>query len=119
MEIMPAPARRIGIDCEPLTPQLAQFFGVDDGVLVMTVTPGTAAEKAGLKAGDVIVKVSGTLVTSPREITALLVGGHKPMAFTVVRNHKQITLNVELALEFDPCPDWGGRAGLHLASLRV
>ena len=37
--------------------QLAEFFGVKEGVLVRSVNKGSAAEKAGIKAGDVIIKV--------------------------------------------------------------
>ena len=108
----------IGIDGETLTPQLAQYFGVEEGVLVRTVNPRTPAEKAGIKAGDVIVKVNGTPVTSAREISGLLRVGHKPMVFTVVRNRKEITLNVELALEFDPWHEQEPN-GLYLAFCRA
>jgi len=121
-EIIPAPAPMIGIEGETLTPQLAQYFGVEEGVLVRTVNPHGAAEKAGLKAGDVIVKVNGTPVTSTREISGLLRAGRKPMVFTVVRNHKEITLNIELALEFDPWLNWGlnrGPNGSYLAFFRA
>jgi serine protease Do len=55
--ISPNPA--LGIYGEPLgeNDQLAEFFGVSDGVLVRSVRKGSAAEKAGIKAGDVITKV--------------------------------------------------------------
>src|SRR5437899_5083671 len=52
MEVLSAnPA--LGIYGEALaeTEQLAEFFGVPDGVLVRTVKKGSAAEKAGIKAG--------------------------------------------------------------------
>jgi serine protease Do len=101
-EIMAAPNPIVGIEGETLTPQLAQYFGVKDGVLVMTVMPQTPADKAGLKAGDVITKVAGTSVSSIHEISGLVRAARKSVVFTVVRNHKEITLNVELALEFDP-----------------
>jgi serine protease Do len=102
LDIMPVPQPMVGIEGETLTPQLAAYFGVKEGVLVMTVMPRTPAEKCGLKAGDVIVKVSGTPVTSIREISGLVRAAHKSATFTVVRNHKEITLNVELALDFEP-----------------
>jgi len=41
-------------------------------VLVKSVVRNSAAEKAGLKAGDVIAKVDDSKVTSPREITSVL-----------------------------------------------
>ena len=46
----------LGVEAESIDGQLAQYFGVSDGVLVRTVMKGSAAEKAGVKAGDVIVK---------------------------------------------------------------
>ena len=47
----------LGVQTESLTRQLGEYFGVKDGegVLVRSVEKGSAAEKAGLKAGDVIV----------------------------------------------------------------
>jgi S1-C subfamily serine protease len=95
----PSNAPRVGFEGEELNPQLAEFFGVKEGVLVRGVTPKTPAERAGLKAGDVVVKVNGTPVTNPREISGLVLrsSGKKAVVFTVVRNKKEITLNVEVA----------------------
>ena len=88
----------VGFEGEELKGQLAEFFGVKEGVLVRSVNPKTAAERAGLKAGDVVVKVNGTPVTSPREITGLVRAGRKKaISFTVVRNKKQMSLHVEIA----------------------
>ncbi len=68
----PADAPAVGFLGAGLNSQLAEFFGVKQGVLVWEVAPGTSAEHAGLKAGDVVVKVNGTPVTNPREITGLV-----------------------------------------------
>src|SRR5271157_4513505 len=48
---------RLGIDAEDLNGQLGTFFGAPEGegILVRDVSSGSVAEKAGLKAGDVIV----------------------------------------------------------------
>ena len=48
---------RLGIALVELTPQLGEYFGVKDGhgALVSSVTAGSAAEAAGIKAGDVII----------------------------------------------------------------
>jgi serine protease Do len=88
----------VGFEGEALNAQLAEFFGVREGVLVRSVNPKTPAERAGLKAGDVVVKVNGTPVTTPREITGLVRSSRrKAISFTVVRDKKEISLNVEIA----------------------
>ena len=55
-----SPRGRLGVQLNELTPQLAEYFGVKDGgVLVSSINKDSAAEKAGLKAGDVITSVNG------------------------------------------------------------
>src|SRR5262249_51380248 len=56
-----------GVRVEQMTDQLRDFFGVygSNGVLVTSVEPGSAAEKAGLKAGDVITSIDGKNIQSP------------------------------------------------------
>jgi serine protease Do len=94
----------IGIYGESLAQQeqLAEFFGVKEGVLVRSVTPNSAAEKAGLKAGDVILKVDDAHVNTTGEITSALRGarGRKTVTLTVMRNKKEmpITVTIEAAL---------------------
>jgi membrane-associated protease RseP (regulator of RpoE activity) len=86
----------LGIEGEPLEGQLAGFFGVESGVLVRSVMKGTAAEKAGLKAGDVIQKVDDTKVDTPREISSAIrsLTNKKTFPLMVRRNHKEISLSV-------------------------
>jgi serine protease Do len=94
----PADAPAVGFIGAGLNPQIAEFFGVKEGVLVWEVEPKTPGERAGLKAGDIVVKVNGTPVTNPREITGLVrMSGKKTVVFTVVRNKKEMTLNVEVS----------------------
>jgi serine protease Do len=95
----------LGVEAESLTSQLAEFFGVKEGVLVRSVTKGSAAEKAGIKAGDVITKVDGTKVTSPGEITRTIrsLGSKRTFPVTVVRNRQEMALNVTLE-EPEPRP---------------
>jgi len=90
---------RVGIEGENLGGQLAEYFGVREGVLVRSVVSNSPAAKAGIKAGDVIVKVGGTPVSNTREIAGLVRAMHKTVTFTVVRNHKQLTLNIEISEE--------------------
>jgi len=86
----------LGIECESLGTQLAAFFGVKEGVLVRSVTKDSAAEKAGMRAGDVVVKVDGESVTSAHEITSLVRAARSKHIFpvVVVRDKKEVTLSV-------------------------
>lgn len=90
----------LGIEGESLgaQAQLADFFGVKDGVLVKSVVKNSAAEKAGLKAGDVIVKVDDSKVATTREITSVLRSNRTKNNFTlsVVRNKKEMPVTVTL-----------------------
>ena len=94
--IMTVNSSGVGIECESLTSQLAEFFGVKQGVLVRSVASKTPAEKAGLKAGDIVIKVAGTPVMSPREITGAVRASRGRIAFTVVRSKKETTLEVDM-----------------------
>ena len=86
----------LGIETESLNTQLAEYFGVKEGVLVRSVTAKSAAEKAGFKAGDVIVKVDGENVSTPKEISSILQSSRskKTLPVTVIRRQKEVVLNV-------------------------
>jgi serine protease Do len=88
----------LGIEGEALGQerQLADYFGVRDGVLVKEVVRNSPAEKAGLKAGDVITKVNSAEVTSSRDITAQLFAnrGNHTVNLTVVRDKHEMPLTV-------------------------
>jgi serine protease Do len=51
-----------GIHVEQTTDQLREYFGIRNGTLVRSVDSGTAAARAGLKAGDVITAVDGKTI---------------------------------------------------------
>ena len=51
--------QRLGIEVTGVGPQLAEYFGVDHGVLVTTVKSGSVAADAGLEAGDVLTAIDG------------------------------------------------------------
>jgi len=87
---------RLGVEAESVGGQLAEFFGVKAGVLVRSVAKASAAEKGGLKAGDVITKVDQKPVDSPRDLSDMLRENReaKSMAVTVMRDKHEMTLNV-------------------------
>src|SRR5258707_2659824 len=65
--------RRIGISTQPLTKQLADYFGAKDGGLLITsVNENTPAAKAGLRAGDVITAVDGEKVDSSGDVARII-----------------------------------------------
>ncbi len=89
---------RLGIDAEDVSGQLGGFFGVPDGegVLVRSVHNGSAAEKGGLKAGDVITKFDGERIRSLGELREKLAAKSETATLTVTRNKAEMTLTVEL-----------------------
>ena len=86
----------LGIEGESLgqEPQFAEFFGVKDGVLVKSVIKGSAGERGGLKAGDVIAKVGDTHIASWRDIAMALRHAGETVPVTVMRAKKEVTLSV-------------------------
>ena len=65
----------LGVTIISLTPDVAealQIDGVDAGAVVTSVEPGSAAEEAGLEAGDVIVAMDDTAVTGSNELRNLV-----------------------------------------------
>jgi serine protease Do len=61
--------RRLGVSVDSMDDQLAEYFGASEGgALVTSVEPGSAAEKAGLKAGDVITSIDGQRVRSAEQV---------------------------------------------------
>jgi serine protease Do len=88
----------LGVEAESIDGQLAQYFGVKDGVLVRSVLKGSAAEKAGIRAGDVIVKIDDARVATPADISGRLrtLRG-KAAAVVVMRDHKELTVSVSIA----------------------
>jgi predicted metalloprotease with PDZ domain len=96
----------LGVQTESLTRQLGEYFGVQngEGVLVRSVEKGSAAEKAGLKAGDVIIKADNEKLTDRSDLSHILrshrTGGK--MTMVVMRDKHEQTFTVTL-------PDRGSR----------
>jgi len=93
---------RLGIDAEDLSGQLGTFFGAPDGegILVREVNSGSVAEKAGLKAGDVITSLDGDRIHSVGELREKLSAKRddkdKTVKLGVLRNKSALSLSVEL-----------------------
>ncbi len=89
---------RLGVAVMDLQPQLADYFGVDEGVLVSSVRDDSAAARAGVKAGDVIVDVDGESVSRSAELRGRLgqVEDDDSVRLGIVRNREPMTLDVTL-----------------------
>jgi serine protease Do len=88
----------LGIEAESVDGQLAEFFGAERGVLVRSVEKGSIAERAGIKAGDVITRIDQTPIDSPSDISRLLRNQTetKTRSLTIVRDRKETALNVTI-----------------------
>jgi C-terminal processing protease CtpA/Prc len=91
---------RLGIDAEDISGQLGSYFGAPDGegILVRDVNPGSAAEKAGVKAGDVITSLNGERIHGLAELRSKIAaaGEAKTAKLGVLRNKSALTLDVEI-----------------------
>ncbi len=91
----------LGVNIQSLDEYQAKYYGrkETDGALVSQVVPGSPAEKAGVKDGDIIIKFNGKAVAGAAELKNL-VGREKPgtpSTLTIIRDKKTITLNVKVA----------------------
>jgi S1-C subfamily serine protease len=107
---------RLGIDAEDLAGQLGSFFGAPDGegILVRSVNSGSPAEKAGVKAGDVITSLNGERIRTVGDLRQKLAASHgekdkdanskdkeskdktRTVRLGVLRNKSEISVTVEL-----------------------
>jgi len=108
--------RSSGMMIENLTPQLGEFFGVKggSGVLVRSVEKGSRAEQAGIRAGDVIVKINGSAVNDCSDFSRLLRSRTSTKATVIVmRDRREQTLTLTLpekrtgSIQSEDCEDIG------------
>ncbi|PYS41256.1 MAG: hypothetical protein DMG14_07910 [Acidobacteria bacterium] len=85
-----------GVRVEQLTDQLRDFFGVysSNGVLVTSVDAGSAAEKAGLKAGDVVVAIDGKNIRTPADFSREMRSDSRP-TLRIFRDKQEREIKIE------------------------
>jgi serine protease Do len=95
----------IGVGIQDLDTKMADYYGIGNrkGVLVTQVYKGDPAEKAGIRAKDIIISVKGKPVSSGRELSRLVaetpVGSRVPMVLW--RNGKEESVTVRIAKRSD------------------
>lgn len=89
------PRRQIGIGVTPLTKQLAEHFGVENGAIVNNVRENSPAAKAGIKAGDIVVEAEGKPVKSDLDLSrAVSEKKDGSVVITIVRDRNRQTVSV-------------------------
>ena len=85
---------QLGILVDELSPQLSEYFGTKEGVLVTTVRENSNASRAGVKAGDVITSLNGGTVTTAADLRrrAQRLEGGDEFTLAIVRDRKPMTL---------------------------
>jgi C-terminal processing protease CtpA/Prc len=100
-----------GVHLQELGEGLAKYFKVDKGVLISDVEKDSPAQKAGLEAGDVIVRIDGDATEDAGDVRRL-VRRHEPgetAKFEIVRKGKTQTVEVKLG---ERSLDWHGLGSL-------
>jgi serine protease Do len=88
----------VGVLVEPLTSQMADYLGIQSGLMIKQVGRKSQAEAAGLKAFDVILKVGADgIATTADWDRALRANQGKPVPVTILRDRRQqsVTLQVD------------------------
>jgi serine protease Do len=85
-----SPRGRLGVQVNELTPELAEYFGAKDGgVLVARVTKDSPADKAGVKAGDVITSINEDRVRDTDDLVDELRDKEGEVTLGIVRDKKE------------------------------
>jgi serine protease Do len=96
----------LGVGIQNLTPELAEYYGLEErkGALVTDVFEGDPADKAGIKANDIVTAIDGKEISSSRDLSKTIaaseVGERIPV--TVMRDGMEKTIHVKLAERVDP-----------------
>lgn len=85
---------QLGVTTNSVSEQLREYFGVKNGVLVTSVTNDSAASKAGVKAGDVIVSLNGRSIDDGSELREEMqrLDAGEEFTLEIVRDRKPMTL---------------------------
>ncbi len=84
-----------GAEFSPLAPEMRSYFGVDSGLLVLNVGPGTPAARARLMPGDVVISAAGRRTRSVPELAAALArAGEDGLTLEVIRQKQRRTIRI-------------------------
>jgi serine protease Do len=86
----------VGISLQAENPELLKVYGADHGVFVQSVLPDTPAEKAGIKAEDIVTAINGKPVHKRQDLIDIVADSAvgSMLKFSIVRDKKPMTLEV-------------------------
>ncbi len=95
----------LGVAIQDLSKEMAEYYNLKEtkGVLVAKIFENDPADKAGIKAQDIITSINGKKIETSRELTSMIAGlvvGEK-VEVTVLRNGKEKTFTVKIAKRED------------------
>ena len=98
IESLSKPILNLGISVRTIDEALSKQLNMEQGLYVVEVTEFSSAEKAGLKAGDIIVKADVNRITTFDEFKAVKNGKEEgdEISLEVIRNGESKTINVKL-----------------------
>ena len=100
-----------GVHVQSIDPVMQRYLRLSssEGVIITDVEKRSSGEKAGLKIGDVILKVDGNKISSAQDIIRVIDEGlHKVgdvLSLNIVRQNKNLILKLQLE---DPKSEWWG-----------
>jgi serine protease Do len=114
----------LGVVIQEITPEIAETIGVKEGILVAQVAPGSPAERAGLKVGDIIVAVDGEKVREVRDLQFKIMKTPPgtEVTLTIIRRGKEQTIKARVGempeeVRFGQPREQAGELGLFLRDL--
>ena len=87
---------KLGLALRPLQPEERRQLGTRDGLLIQEVGEGSAAARAGVRPGDVLLAVNGTPVQSVEQVRGAVKGAEKSVALLVQRGADKIFVPVRI-----------------------
>jgi S1-C subfamily serine protease len=90
----------LGVYLRDLSSELADYLGVvsTKGTLVADIMPGSPADKAGIKAGDIILEINGMTINNSTDLTERIskMSVGQKVELKILRDKKTITINLTL-----------------------
>lgn len=104
---------RLGVRLQKMNPDLGGYFGGTNGrgALVVEVVEDSPAERAGIKAGDVIIAVGSTNVDDPDDLVRAIANEEGRTSLTLVRRGSRRTVEAELGDRSRQSDTWRMRDG--------